>query len=190
VAWYKVSASLDPDESCFAIHRSLNQHYDIPYLVLFNQDSISKSYLAIKSFELVNATSEDLEPLEVPFTLEVGEAERIGVDDIVKSESDKSQTVVASHLSTEKSAIEMFSQRLKVVSTYVDLVQNQALAPDYDILRQISSFVSKLNYDNSMLKDALDEQKLTVLSEALLALTTKGSYIGLDLAAKKSVYGI
>lgn len=158
-------------------------------MVLFNQNSVSKSYLPLRAFEFVNNGKHDLpEPKEIPFSLEVGEAERIGVDDIVQSESAQSQPMLASHLSSENSAVEMFYQRLKVVTQYVDMVQNQTVSPDYEILRQINSFVCKLNYDNTPVRGLLDEQKLNVICEALVALTTKGSHIGLDLAAKKSVF--
>lgn len=156
---------------------------------MFNQNSTTKGNLAVKVFEIMSGKSDIIETVEIPLTLEVGETERIGIDDVIESESDRNRTILASHLQSEQGAVEMFLQRLKIISSYVELVQTQTITPDYEILRQISSFVSKLTYNN-ILRDALDEQKLDVISEALVSLTTKGSYIGMDLSAKNKIYGM
>lgn len=185
--------SLQPNDQSLAIHEHIMTVFDMPVMMLFDPSShqSGSSQLPVKAFELL-FKEKTVDFSEISVRVETGDAERIGVEDITKGSNQsggRGQDLEA-HLTTETNAIKMFYSRLKVLRDYVTAVKKGEIAANHEILRQIDSFMARLSDNsssNSNLQRLLDEQQLSVLSSALLAVVTKAEHANMDMAAKRQI---
>lgn len=80
------------------------------------------------------------------YTLATEEAERIGVDHVVRMSTNEvgEKSVVAEHLVAQYSAIKMLHSRVKLVLEYIKEVESGALEPNHEILREAYSLSHSL----------------------------------------------
>jgi hypothetical protein len=195
LGWFYINMiDQTPNAVCVAIQDQLAQSYDVPVLVVFSHlpPGSVPSRLPIKAYEVVyKSKSETGEAQFVEIhqiKIESEEAERIGVDDVVRGADTSNGKTLATHLTNEINAMEMLSKRLQVVLMYVRAVSDGTLPADRQLLRQINSFVSQITrdhyYQSHDMRRALDDQELYVWAELLVAAVAKSERLTMDMSTK------
>lgn len=84
--------------------------------------------------------------VNLPYTLATEEAERIGVDHVVRMSSHENggKSAVAEHLVAQHSAIKMLHSRVKLILAYIKSVENGSLPANSEILREAYSLAQRL----------------------------------------------
>ncbi|GAA6042636.1 hypothetical protein JCM8097_008257 [Rhodosporidiobolus ruineniae] len=150
LGWYSIGSAPTPEDA--ALHKQFFEYNETPlYLQLSPPSSLTTGKdLPVTVYE---STLElvDGQPTPVfvpaPFEIETGEAERVAVDHVSKpmegGEGGASSSLIAS-LSTQRSALSMLHDRLKVVLAYLHAVTSGKARKDPETLRQIAALVASL----------------------------------------------
>ncbi len=84
--------------------------------------------------------------VELEYTLETDEAERIGVDHIAKHTTSDlaTQSVVNDHLSAQYAAISLLNNRIRIIHQFISDMKNKKIKKNNELLREISAFTHRL----------------------------------------------
>ncbi|KPM09760.1 Cuticle protein [Sarcoptes scabiei] len=109
-------------------------------------------------FDLVDHVSKMLF-VEVPYTLQTEEAERIVLDHMVRTTSassngDNINSAVTEHLRVQYSAVKMLRDRIKLILEFVKDIKNKNIEANREILREILNLCHRLPIISS---DTFDE---------------------------------
>lgn len=190
IGWYQVRTSdgqITPDEESLHIHEQMQlpDDLDLSLLLIFNPKAETiGAQLPLKAYELL-FREKDTQFAEVAVRVETSDAERIGVDDIMKGDQLQNGQQLDSHLVTEANAIDMFYRRLKILRDYVEEVKNGNVEPNHQVLRKINAFMSRVSQQRDLnLQTLLDQQELSVLSAGLMSAVVKGEQLSIDILTK------
>lgn len=161
---------LAPTSETANFYHQISEIVTDPVVVILSPSMTKESDdLPLKAFEFMRT-----EWVSMPVKVETGEAERIAVDDLVKTSD-------TSAVSLQTSAVKMFHQKLKTVLQYVKDVQSGNVEDvDYDLLRKINCFALQLTKSRD--RDYVGE--LDALATGLFALLMKSEEQKLSLNEK------
>ncbi|KAF8624837.1 hypothetical protein AX15_005720 [Amanita polypyramis BW_CC] len=180
IGWYTVTSY--PTARHIAIHEQFTGFCSTPLLLLLQPgatlgsgNSLNTQSLPFKAYEpsveIRERTSRAVY-IEVPYTVETGEAERIAVDWTAKGGG--TSTSLETHLQTQRSAVKMLHDRLLVLVKYVTEVIAGEAQKDHTILRSLSALVASLPAtENVAFREEFDTEYEDVqLTAVLSSLTT------------------
>uniref|UniRef100_A0A060TDP7 ARAD1D08998p n=1 Tax=Blastobotrys adeninivorans TaxID=409370 RepID=A0A060TDP7_BLAAD len=190
LGWFYISdeASQDPSKEIVELQDQFASAIDLPIVLMFNPRSSSASNLPVRAFQAVfNEAS--LEFSEVPVKIDAGDAERIGVDDIITGARSQNQDHLVSQLVTERNALQVLHSRLSTISAYIKAVRTGAVEPDQSMLRRIHALTSRLQsqHKHQQIQNLFNEQELNGLITAVVAVVTSGLQLRDDVNAKRSI---
>ncbi|XP_077293940.1 COP9 signalosome subunit 6 isoform X2 [Arctopsyche grandis] len=148
LGWYTTGES--PTEKDIAIHRQICEINESPILLQLNPNGKSGDQLPVCLYESVvelvggGETALLLSPLK--YTLAAEEAERVGVDHVARvSSSDAGESsLVAEHLTAQRSAIRMVAMRVRLVARAVAALRSGELPPNAALLREARALAHRL----------------------------------------------
>ncbi|PFH49188.1 hypothetical protein AMATHDRAFT_63559 [Amanita thiersii Skay4041] len=193
IGWYSVAPY--PTAKHIALHEQFTGYCSTPLLLLLqpavvgSQNKLNTQPLPFKAYEpsieIRERTSRAVY-IEVPYTVETGEAERIAVDWTAKGGG--SGTSLEAHLQTQRSAVKMLHDRLLVLVKYVtDVIAGQA-PNDYTTFRSLSALVASLPAtENDAFREEFDTEYEDVQLTAVLSSLTKCTNVLNDLVDKHIV---
>jgi len=181
------------------------QHSDIDVHKQFLEINESPIYLLLDSVAAYSATTKDLpitifeselhviedKPttlfVKVPYRIQTGEAERIGVDHVARvtpsGGSDESQ--LTSHLLGLHNAVKMLNIRLKVLYQFLEATKKSSVPFDHHILRQIYGLCNLLPaIDTDAFNEDFIKEYNDVLLVSYLAGITRGTSTVNELVEK------
>ncbi|KAG4079277.1 hypothetical protein HA402_007000 [Bradysia odoriphaga] len=147
LGWYTTGDA--PSEQDIHVHKQICQINECPIMLQLNPSIRSIDHLPVALYEsIIDIVHGEATMLFVPltYTLATEEAERIGVDHVVRMSTNDvgEKSVVAEHLLTQYSAIKMLHSRVKVVLEYIKSVENGTLQPNHEVLREAYSLSHRL----------------------------------------------
>lgn len=147
LGWYTTGDLLGEQE--IEIHKQICQINECPIMLQLNPQSRNVDQLPIGLYEsIIDIVQGEATMLFVSltYTLATEEAERIGVDHVVRMSANNvgEKSVVAEHLVTQYSAIKMLHSRVKLVLAYIKDIENGSLEPNHEILREACSLSHRL----------------------------------------------
>ncbi|KAJ9112465.1 hypothetical protein QFC20_002253 [Naganishia adeliensis] len=125
-------------------------------------------------------TTRGFQFIELKYTVETGEAERIAVDGAAKAgdEDGSGGSALVTSLTTQRNAVAMLHERMRVLLTYIVGVINGTAQVDHAVLRQISAIVSTLpvmtetGFQDEFLTEYSDVQLTSYLANMTKSLAT------------------
>jgi len=194
IGWYTVAQRPTPRH--IALHEQFTGYCSTPLLLIL-QPSIS--LVASSDVNAQNLPFKAYEPtielrdrksrsvfIEVPYSVETGEAERIAVDWTARGGG--SGTSLESHLQTQRAALKMLHDRIMVLVKYVsDVVAGQA-PKDHTTLRSLAALIASLPAtENNAFREEFETEYEDVQLTAFLSSLTKSANILNDLVDKHLV---
>lgn len=190
VGWYATGSAVQPSD--MATHRRISEINESPaFLLLDPCADYSRRELPVVLYES-ELHSVDGVPTWVfvtsKYALETSEAERIGVDQVVKilpSGKASSSDQLTAHLSSMHSAIKMLAVRIRMVQQLVQGISNGSVPYDHSLLRQVSALVSSLPAaDTPEFRREATVEHADTLMTVLLASITRGNAAAGEVADK------
>nr|GAT49708.1 predicted protein [Mycena chlorophos] len=194
IGWYTVAQR--PTARHIALHEQFTGYCSTPLLLtlqpamsLVASSDVNAQNLPFKAYEptieLRDRKSRSVY-IEVPYSVETGEAERIAVDWTARGGG--SGTSLESHLQTQRAAVKMLHDRILVLVKYVtDLIAGQAQT-DHATLRALSALVASLPAtENAAFREEFETEYEDVQLTAFLSSLTKSANILNDLVDKHLV---
>lgn len=178
LGWYTTGDTLTEKE--IDIHKQICQINECPIMLQLNPQSRNCDHLPIELYEsIIDIVQGEATMLFVPltYTLATEEAERIGVDHVVRMSANNvgDKSVVAEHLVTQYSAIKMLHSRIKLVLAYIKDIESKQLEPNHEILREACSLSHRLPViRSSMFSEDYYTQSNDVGLITYLGVLTKG----------------
>ncbi|KAL0487130.1 csn6 [Acrasis kona] len=125
----------------------------------------------------------------IPYKIETDEAERIGVDFVNKMERGTTQSsTLVPHFATLYNAVHMLTERIQIITRYLELVKNGTIPVDHKLLRQISSLSHRLPaVDSSKFKSDYNNELNESLLITYMASMTKGTNVLNEVVEKFNV---
>ncbi|KAJ6627050.1 COP9 signalosome complex subunit 6 [Pseudolycoriella hygida] len=147
LGWYTTGEA--PTEKEIQVHKQICQINECVIMLQLNPSIRGIDHLPVTLYEsIIDIVHGEATTLFVPvtYTLATEEAERIGVDHVVRMSTNDigEKSVVAEHLVTQYSAIKMLHSRVKVVLEYIKSVENGTLQANHDLLREAYSLSHRL----------------------------------------------
>ncbi|KAJ7630568.1 COP9 signalosome subunit 6 [Roridomyces roridus] len=194
IGWYTVAQR--PTARHIALHEQFTGYCSTPLLLLL-QPSISLA--ASSDVNAQNLPFKAYEPsielrerksrsvyIEVPYTVETGEAERIAVDWTARGGG--SGTSLESHLQTQRAAVKMLHERIMLLVKYVSDVVAEQKPKDHSVLRSLSALIASLPAtENIAFRKEFETEYEDVQLTAFLSSLTKSANILNDLVDKHIV---
>ncbi|KAF7306618.1 COP9 signalosome complex subunit 6 [Mycena indigotica] len=194
IGWYTVAQR--PTSRHIALHEQFTGYCSTPLLLtlqpamsLVASSDVNAQNLPFKAYEptieLRDRKSRSVF-IEVPFSVETGEAERIAVDWTARGGG--SGTSLESHLHTQRAAVKMLHDRIMVLVRYVsELVAGRA-HKDHATLRALSALIASLPAtENLAFRQEFETEYEDVQLTAFLSSLTKSANILNDLVDKHIV---
>ncbi|KAF7320021.1 COP9 signalosome complex subunit 6 [Mycena kentingensis (nom. inval.)] len=195
IGWYTIAQR--PTPAHIALHEQFTGYCSTPLLLLLQpsmslgaaSSDVNAQTLPFKAYEptieLRDRKSRSVY-IEVPYSVETGEAERIAVDWTARGGG--SGTSLESHLHTQRAAVKMLHDRIMVLVKYVtDLVAGQAKT-DHATLRALSALIASLPAtENTAFSQEFETEYEDVQLTAFLSSLTKSANILNDLVDKHVV---
>jgi len=128
--------------------------------------------------------------VKVPYRIQTGEAERIGVDHVarVTPAGGAEGSQLTSHLIGLHNAVKMLNARVKTLHAFCAATQDGKITPDHGILRQIASLCNVLPaMDTGVFSEDFVKEYNDVLLVTYLAGITKGTSAINDLVEKYNI---
>ncbi|KAF8641251.1 hypothetical protein AX17_000885 [Amanita inopinata Kibby_2008] len=191
IGWYTVASY--PTARHIAFHEQFTGYCSTPLLLLLQPgvalgsgSGFNSQALPIKAYEPsieIRERTVRAVFIEVAYTVETGEAERIAVDWTAKGGG--TGTSLEIHLQTQRSAVKMLHDRLRVLVKYVtEVIEGQA-HKDHATLRSLSALVASLPAtENIAFREEFDMEYEDVQLTAVLSSLTKSTNILNDLVDK------
>ncbi|KZS96106.1 hypothetical protein SISNIDRAFT_451786 [Sistotremastrum niveocremeum HHB9708] len=175
IGWYTVAPI--PTAKHISLHEQFLPYLPTPLLLILQPSKLDASAqsLPLKAYEptieIKDRKSRSVF-VEVPFSMETGEAERIAVDWTVKGA--EGGTSLVSHLQTQRAAIKMLHDRILILIQYVTgVIANQA-PRDHATLRALGSLIASLPASESAaFREEFDTEFADVQLTAYLSRLTK-----------------
>ncbi|KAJ7071509.1 maintenance of mitochondrial structure and function-domain-containing protein [Mycena amicta] len=191
IGWYTVAQR--PTARHIALHEQFTGYCSTPLLLtlqpamsLVTSSDVNAQNLPFKAYEptieLRDRKSRSVF-IEVPFSVETGEAERIAVDWTARGGG--SGTSLESHLHTQRAAVKMLHDRIMLLVKYVtNLVAGQA-PKDHATLRALSALIASLPAtENIAFREEFETEYEDVQLTAFLSSLTKSANILNDASSK------
>lgn len=147
LGWYTTGEV--PAERDIAVHRQICNINECPVMLMLNPSAINTEQLPVVLYEsvidMINGSATMLlAPLT--YTLAAEEAERIGVDHVARVSSGEAayNSLVAEHLSAQRSAIKMLVSRVRAVLATVTAIKDGTLPPRPELLRDARALANRL----------------------------------------------
>ncbi|CAH2268742.1 jg23766 [Pararge aegeria aegeria] len=147
LGWYTTGDT--PTERDIAVHRQICDINECPVMLMLNPAGIKGDQLPVVLYEsvidVVNGRATMLlAPLS--YTLAAEEAERIGVDHVARVSSGEAalNSLVAEHLTAQRSAIKMLVSRVRAVLATVRAIRDGSLPPRPALLREAKALSNRL----------------------------------------------
>ncbi|KAF8649907.1 hypothetical protein AX16_005666 [Volvariella volvacea WC 439] len=194
IGWYTVAPY--PTGRHIALHEQFTGYCSTPLLLLLtpaaNPDliGITSQTLPIKAYEpsieIKERTSRSVY-LEVPYTVETGEAERIAVDWTSRGGGSGTASL-ESHLQNQRAAVKMLHERILLLVKYVtDVIAGQA-TKDHTTLRALTALIASLPAtENKHFRQEFETEYEDVQLTAFLSALAKSANILNDLVDKHLV---
>jgi len=186
IGWYTVTPK--PTSAHIALHEQFTAYCSTPLLLIL-QPSIAVTDAQTLPFKAYEPTIELRERksrsvyIEVPYTVETGEAERIAVDWTARGGG--TGTSLESHLQTQRSAIKMLHERILLLVQYLTEVVQGLAKVDHSILRSLAALVASLPAsENKYFREEFDTEYEDVQLTAYLSSLTKSANILNELVDK------
>jgi COP9 signalosome complex subunit 6 len=194
IGWYTVAPRVSPRH--IALHEQFTAYSSTPLLLVLHPSlstvtsgDVNAQTLPFKAYEpsieIRDRKSRSVF-IEVSYTVETGEAERIAVDWTARGGG--SGTSLESHLATQRSAVKMLHERILILVKYVaDVLAGQA-QKDYTTLRALSALVASLPAsENKEFREEFETEYEDVQLTAFLSSLTKSTSILNDIVDKHVV---
>jgi len=194
IGWYTVAPR--PTTRHTMLHEQFTKYCSTPLLLilqpslaLISSSDVNAQTLPFKAYEptieLRDRRSRSVY-IEVPYTVETGEAERIAVDWTARGGG--SGTSLESHLQTQRSAVKMLHERILILIKYVTEVIAGQARPDQTTLRSLSALIASLPAsENKYFREEFDTEYEDVQLTVFLSSLTKSTNILNDLVDKHLV---
>ncbi|TFK41308.1 maintenance of mitochondrial structure and function-domain-containing protein [Crucibulum laeve] len=193
IGWYTVAPR--PIARHIALHEQFTRYCSTPLLLLLQPNGstitpdVNAQALPFKAFEPSIEIRERKSRsifIEVPYTVETGEAERIAVDWTARGGG--SGTSLESHLQTQRSAVKMLHERIMLLVKYVTEVIGGQATKDHATLRALAALVASLPAsENKEFRQEFETEYEDVQLTAFLSSLTKSANILNDLVDKHLV---
>jgi len=182
LGWYSTGNAAS--QADIAIHKQFSEFNESPIFLLLDA---AASYIAatrdlpITIFESELHVVEDQPTLlfvKVPYRIQTGEAERIGVDHVarVNPTGGAEGSQLTAHLNGLHNAIKMLNVRVKALHSFLGAINDGKIAPDHGILRQTAALCNLLPaIDTPAFQEDFLKEYNDVLLVTYLASITKGS---------------
>ncbi|KAI0374471.1 COP9 signalosome subunit 6 [Pilatotrama ljubarskyi] len=194
IGWYTVAER--PTARHIALNEQFTPYSSTPLLLILQPSTVfaasadaSGQSLPLKAYEptleIRDRKSRSVF-VEVPFSVETGEAERIAVDWTAKGGS--GGTSLESHLQTQRAAVKMLHDRILLLVKYVSDVIAGSAKKDHATLRALSALIASLPAsENKEFREEFDTEYEDVQLTAYLANLTKSANLLNDLVDKHVV---
>jgi len=191
LGWYSTGSSVLPSD--IEVHKQFLEFNESPIYLLLDPvlaGSQTSRDLPITLFESeLHIISEQPTLLfaKVPYKIQTGEAERIGVDHVAhmtpSGSSEGSQ--LASHLMTVHNAVKMLNVRVKILLSFLQQIKSGQGQVDHAVLRQLHALTDLLpTIETPEFRDDLFREYNDVLLVTYLAGITKSTSTVNDLVDK------
>ncbi|CAH8290168.1 unnamed protein product [Schistosoma turkestanicum] len=179
VGWYTTGGAINEKDELF--NRQILELNESPLILKLDPLQTCGENLPIRVYESVVDNDGRVHFRQVLYTLATDEAERIGVDYVARismSSTDQTSSMTAEHLLGNYLAIQMLSNRLQLIRSYVAAVAAGELPSNRARLREINALVKRvpfmLSSSAAEQNDNLYRQANDVCLTALLASITQG----------------
>jgi len=191
LGWYSTGDQRLPSDD--AIHEQVTLFNDNPlYLLVGVNINTDAKEIPLSLFEptvVVENNKQQINWASIPYKIETDEAERIGVDFVNKMEKNSNQSsTLVPHFATLYNAVNMLTERVQIITKYLEQVKNGTIPVDHKVLRQISSLSHRLPAVEST---KFKNDYMNELNESLLitymASMTKGTNVLNEVVEKFNV---
>jgi COP9 signalosome complex subunit 6 len=191
LGWYSTGDQRLPSDD--AIHEQVTLFNDNPlYLLVGVNITSDMKDIPLSLFE-PTVTIENNKQLinwaSIPYKIETDEAERIGVDFVNKMEKGTTQSsTLVPHFATLYNAVNMLTERVQIITKYLEQVKKGAIPVDHKVLRQISSLSHRLPaVESSKFKNDFINELNESLLITYMASMTKGTNVLNEVVEKFNV---
>lgn len=189
IGWYSVAK--EPNSMHISIQEQVTA-YSSTSLFLLLQPSMDRQAQALPiriyepTVEIRDRRSRSVF-VEAPFAIETTEAERIAVDFSAKGNDQRPSLLF--HLTSQRSAVQMLHDRVRLLSNYLVNVIDGKLPADHPTLRALASLVTQVPAsENTAFREEFETEFADVqLTSYLTALTSSTSLLN-DLVDKHVIY--
>jgi len=194
LGWYSTNSGVAVSD--ITIHKQFLEINESPiYLVLDAVAAFQSTTrdLPITIFESELHVVQDQPTMlfvKVPYRIQTGEAERIGVDHVarVTPTGGAEGSQLTTHLMSLHNAVKMLSARVKTLHAFCAAINEGKVAPDHGILRQIASLCNVLPaIDTGVFSEDFLKEYNDVLLVTYLASITKGTSAINELVEKYNI---
>jgi COP9 signalosome complex subunit 6 len=180
VGWYTTGTGLSAQDVSVTHDALLSVNENSIALVMDTMPPPGKKQLPLYVFETrasFAGQTRTVSLAKVNFTVESEESERIGVDAAMRVDFDsETNPTLVPHAERFTSALSMLRVRIEVVLAYLRAVHAGSVAPDYELLRRISSIANQLpRADSTAFRAAFDRDYEDGLLIAFLGVVAKGT---------------
>nr|CAG4647184.1 EOG090X08T4 [Megafenestra aurita]SVE92485.1 EOG090X08T4 [Megafenestra aurita] len=179
LGWYTTGDT--PNESDIHVHKQICEINESPVILKLNPFTRNAD-LPVTMYEsvidLVNGEATMLF-VELSYTLATEEAERIGVDHVVRMASGDSaeSSQVAEQLQAQHNAVKMLANRVRVILEYIRAMERGEVPKSHEVLREAKSLTHRLPVLNSeIFQEEYYTQYNDVLLQTYLASITKACH--------------
>ncbi|PAV21826.1 COP9 signalosome subunit 6 [Pyrrhoderma noxium] len=188
IGWYTVTQ--EPTLRHIALHEQFAAYTSNPILLILQPNGAPVKAeghsLPLKAYEPTVEIREHTSRtvfIEVGFSIEIGEAERIAVDWTAKG--GEVGTSLDSHLQTQRAAVKMLHDRIQLLIQYVSGVLSGSTPKDHTALRSLSSLIASLPAsEHAEFREEFDKEYEDVQLTAVLSSLTNSANILNDLVDK------
>ncbi|XP_013148459.1 PREDICTED: COP9 signalosome complex subunit 6 [Papilio polytes] len=147
LGWYTTGEA--PTERDIAVHRQICDINECPVMLMLNPAGVNGEQLPVVLYEsVIDVVNGRATMLLAPltYTLAAEEAERIGVDHVARVSSGEAalNSLVAEHLTAQRSAIKMLVSRVRAVLATVRAIRDGSLPPRPTLLREARALANRL----------------------------------------------
>jgi len=190
IGWYTVAPI--PTAKHISLHEQFVAYSSTPLLLVLQPSKIDTTAQSLplkvyeSTIEIRDRRSRSVF-IEVPFSMETGEAERIAVDFTAKGA--EGGTTLVSHLQTQRAAVKMLHDRIVLLTQYVTSVLAQKVPMDRTVLRALASLLATLPAsESSEFRKEFDTEYTDVQITAYLSTLTKTTDVLNNLVDKHLVF--
>jgi len=182
LGWYSTGNAVHQND--IAIHKQFLEANESPVFLIMDVVAAHTSTtrdLPINIFESELHVVQDQPTLlfvKVPYRIQTGEAERIGVDHVarVTPAGGAEGSALTAHLVSLHNAIKMLNVRVKTLHSFLGAINDGSIPPDHGILRQTASLCNLLPaMDMPAFQEDFLKEYNDVLLVTYLASITKGT---------------
>lgn len=194
IGWYVTGSSLSREDIAITNSQVRENFCEAPLILVVDANPPAHvQTLPVCVFETVNKVEKDRVATavrKIRYTVESEESERVGIDTAMQVDylAEENPTLVPTAQRLQN-ATNMLQQRIAVVTRYLEEVKAGAIAPDYELLREISSLCNQLPCAESPSFEAsFSREYEDALLVVYMSLVTKGTAFLSRLVEKSTVF--